>query len=119
MRVLAAILAVGVLVGCGESVVVKEWDQGELWDQWARGVEARFPVGGCAGAWAGCGKRGVGAGFAVEIGDCRCGGAWTGSRVGGVAGGGGGADGRGGGSLRGAEIFLNKSAGSALTRCGL
>ena len=42
---LAAILALGVLVGCGESVVVKEWDQGESWDQWARGVAARFPVG--------------------------------------------------------------------------
>lgn len=49
MRVLAAILAVGVLVGCGESVVVKEWDQGESWDQWARGVEARFPVGDAQG----------------------------------------------------------------------
>jgi hypothetical protein len=43
MRVLAAILAVGVLVGCGESVVDKE--KGESWDQWARALEARFPVG--------------------------------------------------------------------------
>jgi hypothetical protein len=47
--VLAVILALGVLVGCGESVVVKEWDQGESWDQWARGVEARFPVGDARG----------------------------------------------------------------------
>jgi hypothetical protein len=49
MRVLVAMLAVMALVGCGESVVVKEWDEGEAWDQWARGVEAKFPVGDAEG----------------------------------------------------------------------
>ena len=41
----AVILAVMVLAGCGEHGAVREWDEGESWDQWARGVEARYPVG--------------------------------------------------------------------------
>jgi hypothetical protein len=43
MKALAAIVAVVVLAGCGESDAVKGWDQ------WARGVEARFPVGDAEG----------------------------------------------------------------------
>jgi hypothetical protein len=39
-----AILAMAILTGCGERDVVGGWDQGEEWDQWARGVEARYPV---------------------------------------------------------------------------
>jgi hypothetical protein len=45
----AVILAVMVLAGCGEHGAVREWDEGESWDQWARGVEARFAVSDAAG----------------------------------------------------------------------
>lgn len=39
----AAILAAVMLAGCGEGDGVKEWEQ------WARGVEARFAVGDAEG----------------------------------------------------------------------
>jgi hypothetical protein len=44
-----AILAAAMLAGCGDRGAVRGWDQREEWDQWARGVEARYPVGDAGG----------------------------------------------------------------------
>jgi hypothetical protein len=49
MKVFGVILLAVMLAGCGERAAVGEWDQGESWDQWARGVEARFAVGDAEG----------------------------------------------------------------------
>jgi hypothetical protein len=45
----AAILVAAILAGCGERGALEGWDEGEPWDQWARGVEARFAVGDAEG----------------------------------------------------------------------
>lgn len=44
-----AILAAAMLAGCGERDEARGPDDGEAWNQWARGVEARFPVGDAEG----------------------------------------------------------------------
>lgn len=49
MKLAAILWAAMALVGCGDRGHVEEWDGGELWDQWARGVEARFPVSDAEG----------------------------------------------------------------------
>ena len=49
MKTLGAFLAAVVLAGCGERDGVRGHDQRESWDEWTRGVEARFPVGDAEG----------------------------------------------------------------------
>jgi hypothetical protein len=40
----AAIFVVAILAGCGERGALEERGEAESWNQWARGVEARYPV---------------------------------------------------------------------------
>jgi len=48
MKFTTALLLIA-LAGCGERDGAAGWYHGESWDQWARGVEARFPVGDTEG----------------------------------------------------------------------
>ena len=47
-----AMMVALILAGCGErgAVLEEKWDiGGDQWDQWAQGVEARYPVGDTTG----------------------------------------------------------------------
>jgi len=45
----AAIFVAAILAGCGERGALEGWNEGESWDQWARGVEGRYPVSDAEG----------------------------------------------------------------------
>lgn len=45
----AVVFSAVLLAGCGEHGAVEGWDEGESWDQWARGVEERFTVSDAEG----------------------------------------------------------------------